>query len=220
MRLLLKISGDCMSHYEALGITPDADESEIKKAYRKAAQSNHPDRGGDSEKFHQIQRAYDVLSDPERRERYDRTGESDKPQSIESQIDEALASLFQKIVSMDKPPANIIGAARDEVRQNQGVIRSRQESAKNRLSKLKKLLGRVIMTAADGHNLFEAVLRNQIDSVESTIKSAEDALILLAGVATLLDSYEDKDWDPNKPEVFRNPVLQPGFRGFNFDAGF
>jgi curved DNA-binding protein CbpA len=202
-----------MSHYEVLGLTPDADESEVKKAYRKAAQSNHPDRGGDSERFHQIQLAYDVLSDPERRERYDRTGESDKPQSIESQIDEALAGLFQKIIGMDQPPRNIIGAARDEVRQSQGAIRSRQEAAKNRLARLQKLLGRV-MKAADSHNLFESVLQNQIDSVDAAIKSYGETLTLLAGVATLLESYEDKDWDPNKPEVFRNPVLHPGFRGF------
>src|SRR5690606_34162001 len=113
---------------------------------------------------------YDVLSDPERRERYDRTGESDKPQSIESQIEEALAGLFQKIIGMERPPANIVGAARDEVRQSQGTIRSGQQAAKNKLARLQKLLGRVIMKAADGHNLFEAVLRNQIDLVESTIK--------------------------------------------------
>lgn len=193
-------NGKPSSHYDALGLTPDADDQAIKKAYRKAAQSSHPDRGGDSEKFHQIQLAYDVLSDPERRERYDRTGESDKPQSIENQIDEALASLFQKIIGMEQPPRNIIGAARDEVRQNQGAIRSHQETAKNKLSRLRKLLGRVIMKAADGHNLFEAVLRNQIDSVEATIRSADEALALLAGVATLLDSYEDKAPEQEKPK--------------------
>jgi curved DNA-binding protein CbpA len=206
-----------MSHYDVLGLPPDADEAAIKRAYRKAAQSSHPDReGGDPERFQRIQLAYDVLSDPERRERYDQTGESDKAQTLESQIDEALASLFQKVIDMNNPPANIIQAAMDEVRQNQGIIRTRQEVANQKVTRLKKLLGRVVMKAADGHNLFEGVLQSQIDSVEAAIKSADDMLTLLAGVATLLESYEDKAPEAEPPKydaLFSRPLY--GKRFFN-----
>lgn len=62
-----------MSHYDALGITRDATEAEIKKAYRALVKEFHPDTGnpGDVARFHAIQRAYEVLSDAVRRRAYD-----------------------------------------------------------------------------------------------------------------------------------------------------
>lgn len=62
------------SLYEILGIKRDASEKEIKAAYRRCAKNTHPDRGGDAEKFQPIAKAYEVLSDPDRRRRYDKNG--------------------------------------------------------------------------------------------------------------------------------------------------
>ena len=66
-------------YYAVLGVERDADESTIKKAYRKLAMQHHPDRnGGDRDaeaRFKEITEAYDVLRDPEKRRIYDRYGE-------------------------------------------------------------------------------------------------------------------------------------------------
>lgn len=65
-------------YYELLGISRDAEEADIKKAYRKLAMKYHPDRNSNDkdseEKFKEIQRAYAVLSDPQKRAAYDRFG--------------------------------------------------------------------------------------------------------------------------------------------------
>ena len=58
-------------YYEVLGVSKNADEAEIKKAYRKLAMKEHPDKGGDPEKFKKISEAYEVLSDDEKRQQYD-----------------------------------------------------------------------------------------------------------------------------------------------------
>ena len=61
--------------YKVLGVGKDADERTVKKAYFELAKTHHPDKGGDTEKFKEIQNAYDVLSDDGKRRMYDMTGE-------------------------------------------------------------------------------------------------------------------------------------------------
>lgn len=65
---------DTQEYYDILGVTKESTSAQIKKAYRKLAIKNHPDKGGDPEKFKKISVAYDTLSDPEKKELYDKYG--------------------------------------------------------------------------------------------------------------------------------------------------
>lgn len=58
-------------HYRTLGIDRAASQDDIKRAYRRLASQHHPDRGGDTAKFQEIQEAYHTLSDSQRRAQYD-----------------------------------------------------------------------------------------------------------------------------------------------------
>lgn len=60
-----------MDYYSVLGVDRSASQDDIKKAYRKLAMKHHPDRGGDNQHFQEISEAYNVLSDPQKRQQYD-----------------------------------------------------------------------------------------------------------------------------------------------------
>ena len=63
-----------MDYYEVLGVPKTASQEDIKKAFHKLAHKHHPDKGGDEGKFKEINEAYQVLSDKEKRAQYDQFG--------------------------------------------------------------------------------------------------------------------------------------------------
>jgi len=60
--------------YKELELDRNASSSDIKKSWKKLALKHHPDKGGDSEKFTKLQTAYEILSDPEKKQKYDQFG--------------------------------------------------------------------------------------------------------------------------------------------------
>ncbi len=65
---------DKRDYYEVLGLTKGANANEIKKAYRKLAKTLHPDMGGDENKFKEVSEAYEILSDADKKAKYDQYG--------------------------------------------------------------------------------------------------------------------------------------------------
>lgn len=60
--------------YDALEVAQNASQEDIKKAYKRLVRVHHPDKGGDEKKFKEVQAAYEVLNDPEKRKIYDKRG--------------------------------------------------------------------------------------------------------------------------------------------------
>jgi DnaJ family protein C protein 9 len=116
-QLLSEAFGD-KTVYEILGVAKEANEEEIKKAYRKLALKYHPDKGGDAKQFQALSLAHSILSDPEKRKIYDQTGEVDGEEGSQD-FDfwyEYFRGLFPKISlsDIDKFGETYIGSSEEK----------------------------------------------------------------------------------------------------------
>lgn len=87
-------SGNSQRYYDLLGVPKDASQDELKKAHRKLALKLHPDKGGDPDKFKEINEAYDVLKDPEKRRIYDQYGEEGLKEGMGGGPSGGMADIF------------------------------------------------------------------------------------------------------------------------------
>lgn len=93
-------------YYEILGVTRNADKEELKRAYRRLARKYHPDvnkEAGAEDRFKEINRAYEILSDPELKTRYDRFGEAGVAggagQGFSTDFGDSFADIFESFFS-------------------------------------------------------------------------------------------------------------------------
>lgn len=96
--------------YDILGISTEASADEIRKAYRKMAVKLHPDKGGNQEKFQELQSAYEVLSDPIRRKVYNEHGKQGLKDNINNggfTFDVPFSSDFRKKPKCHRYPLKI-----------------------------------------------------------------------------------------------------------------
>ena len=135
--------------YTILGITRKATHADIKHAYRLKASNSHPDKGGNEEEFKQVSLAYTVLSNEEKKAKYDATGQyTNKPDNKEAELAYMVFSTVQRVVqkalSEDRlETSNIIGDAIALVRE--AITRLDQEilTAKDARKNIHKVIVRI-----------------------------------------------------------------------------
>ena len=88
--------------YQVLGLEKSASAEDIKRAYKKLAVQNHPDKGGDEKKFQEISNAYDVLSDPKKKQEYDSGGSNGN--RFNGNHDDIFAHFFGRRGGGPQPP--------------------------------------------------------------------------------------------------------------------
>lgn len=109
-----------MDLYKILGVDRGADKGSIRRAYRRTAKSAHPDAGGNAKSFALVRLAHDVLTDEQRRQKYDATGEiEEKPidndlgnalQWVQMAVDHVLQACQQ--CNLDAVTVDILGDAK------------------------------------------------------------------------------------------------------------
>lgn len=175
------------NHYEALGLEPDATPEEIKAAYRKKAQKAHPDRiGGDVVVFQKLQKAYDTLSDEEKRRKYD-AGEAD-PNDPHAQMLERLTQLFLGCIEHvpDADSHDIPALMREQVSGVQKQLKASIATTTAAIRKREKVLKRL---KGPKDSFLHKVCQHDIEKHKASIRQLETALAETVTLLTALKEY-------------------------------
>jgi hypothetical protein len=205
--------------YKSLGIENNATPEEIKKAYRAKAKRNHPDAGGDKEKMNEIIRAYEVLSNADRRANYDETGSTEAPlDEIESaarvQFFEMLTEIFLKQEKVNF--GDFLKKAKREI----DAIHAKQ---RQEIKDLEKLIAaaRARIIKAPEPDLLGALLAQQEEGARLRIKAIEKAEAIDARSLAYFEGYLIKDPDPRPAyQGYGMSIEQLRAAGFAFGPGF
>lgn len=175
-----------MDLYKELGVNKDANIDEIKKAYRKQAKANHPDKHGDEEKMQSINKAYAILKNPFKRERYDRFGEEETVNNDDAKLTQIICDIVASLILKNPDDIKVFlqGLKREwNSTYNSGIIKVKQE--KQSLENFKKR----ILKHPD-NDIINNFIDGKINNLELQIINIEkDYEIRLKALGILLDDY-------------------------------
>jgi curved DNA-binding protein CbpA len=182
--------------YELLGVDPMATIKDIKEAYRHRAKIDHPDRGGNRQKWDFLTGIYEVLSDPARRERYDMTGRTDISNVTPQRLKEFLKSMLVSMLKENHRPSwigSIIDRMIGDIRQARPAIEVKVNQARRALEHAEEVKNSLVPTGlyiAD--DIIGSILQGEIDKHKDEIKLHEDMLELSREAEDVLRGYSVK----------------------------
>lgn len=170
------------SLYEKLGVTPEADLETIKKAHRRRVREVHPDKsGGCREKFQKVQHAYEVLSNPERRRRYDETGEASEVEDADRKALEILIQMWNQVLERFEPGEDLVALLRAAFKEGAESLNRQIDVAEKRKRRFQEMAARL-----RGDGILREVLDARIAELAGQQKDCADAIAAGAAAEKLI----------------------------------
>lgn len=139
-----------MNLYEILGVEKNATAAQIKSAYRKMAKTAHPDGGGSDELFNELNLAYEVLKDADRRARYDATGKYDDGKMLRAAAEQRIHALIHNFLLRDDVVyTDMIAWVKNQIHVELESIADARKEAQAYLDKINELAKRVSGSEAE-----------------------------------------------------------------------
>jgi len=176
--------------YDILGVSKNATFEEIKTKYKSLAQQHHPDKGGDPDLFKKIKHAYEVLSDPINRKRYDTTGHYDDGPNIQTEALDHLSNLFFKLVpTINADLDDLVLVMKNESRQEKEDVNNNINACNNHIQKLNKIINKIKKKSNSGENFLKMFAENQLKMVHNELQNLKKRIAVLDVVIEILEDY-------------------------------
>jgi len=192
-------------YYDTLGVGEDATDDEIRAAYRSKAQKLHPDKeNGDVDQFKQLQHAYDVLSDHDKRSSYDK-GEAvnNRLPTLDEKAASELARAFSTHLNGASDYVDLVLTVKSSLEVN---LYSLDEEIKKGEQVMKQdihLRERVTYNG-EGSDLFHGLIDQRVESIRKSIEDLDQKRLALQRALELADDYKCEVLPPAKTEDFRS----------------
>ena len=178
-------------HYSTLGVGKNASQAEIDKAYRRQSAKHHPDRGGDPATMTLVNVANDCLSDPERREQYDHTGESKLKPPFEREVESSLLQLLSNALDKNGNMVNFCHAA---IAASMDGMDAEVRQITMKIAQLVKR--RPTVETTDEVNLVHNIIDERIAGLNRRLESIAYAREIVAATKSRLDAYHSNESNP------------------------
>jgi DnaJ-domain-containing protein 1 len=183
--------------YQILGVGRSAPPEEIQRAYRRKAKTSHPDGGGSVKAFSDLSTAYTVLTDPNRRERYDSTGEiiPTRPNNLDVSAIEVIAQKLGLIIhaEYDMTSVDIAALIEQAIREDIAERNAGIASLRRAIERARKIRDRVKRKANGKDNTLSRVLGWHETTTKSHIKKNEEAVSSMERALEILKDYSFAD---------------------------
>lgn len=198
--------------YQVLGVERTATLGEIKAAYRARSKASHPDAGGNAEAFSRVSFSHEVLSDPERRARYDATGEWDDRAEAnpDAEAFELLGQLLGQALSGEADPNthDLLGTMVAALDQGIETLDKPRRTMVRARDRAKRILAK--LSTADGKpNKIAGVVNWQLQQIEHALAIADHKI---AQHRRAIEIIEDHKFEWDRPYAFGMGGLQDPFR--------
>ena len=177
------------SLYDDLELPKTSTYEEIKQKYRILAQLHHPDKGGDAEKFKRIRLAYEVLSDPIKREHYDSTGDHYDDVNLDSEVMGRLAVMLSQFIPHINPEFDdLILKMKFEIHALQQQTTNAIVECNNLIAKM-HIISKKIRLKKEGENLLKSVVDKKVLGLNNELINHKRGLIVFARMLEVLEDY-------------------------------
>jgi DnaJ-class molecular chaperone len=178
--------------YEDLDIDKGATPEIIKKAFRKKAKQTHPDNGGKPDEFRTIAMAYNILSDEEKRKRYDNGENPDhiNQSNKQERVLNMVFAIFNNIVdrNIDLVHHNLFDMMRQNIQANQQNFKSEKDRNQNIIERYNNIIGRIKKN--DKSALFIQLLDDKIKGCNAIIIHLDDNISMCDDALKLIKECE------------------------------
>lgn len=197
-----------MNLYSILGVARGATLDLVKRAFRQKVKVHHPDAGGSPEVFAQLKLAYDVLSDEERRQRYDETGEVHDTSMASHLHSVAMAVLSRLVLEMitgqeDPSSLDLKAVGRQRLTRDINKMREQLHAYDEAILRAKKLQG--LWSSEGGENVMDSLVNTQFLELQRNKTNVEGQIAAYQLAVNILETHNFKPKANQNMYVYERP---------------
>jgi curved DNA-binding protein CbpA len=183
--------------YDELELPRNSTFEEIKQQYRILAQINHPDKGGNEEKFIRIKSAYETLIDPIKRQHYDSTGDYYEDTNISNEVGTRLSNMINHFTQQINPEIDdLILKMKVDIYEAQRNTNKAIVECTNNIHKLTIISKKIKLKKESGDNFLKTIVESKITHKQNELSGHKRTLLVFDKMLEILDGYHFsmEDW--------------------------